>query len=374
MSHLGADRLLQPDLTDALRDRHQHGVDDGEAADNERNQRRAGGDGGEDRTARVEAGDQHARLGCLDPGDLGVDFVRELVEVLARRAVHRRPIDELGGVNAVADAHRKRFLQKHLGIGEAHVRPRIGSGLRLRENSDHGEGVVDEVRRCVFRPDGQVDRVTDVLLELRCKVRSQDNFAVGVDLATLRGVDLEGAVGVGPRVRVGDVVRDPEGNRVGTARFGRDLHIGKCRRDAVDLFQGRDAVECQQAAAEGANRPAGAVRDLDVRPKVRRATGEQRVELFGHRAHRDQGEYADHDAADRQDVAQLAPRQISNDFHGSSSGVADSRLTGEYGRTVRSTSRSGQLFRMTSVIRRRHSLPRSGSGVIDRNPRCLTRL
>src|SRR5205807_5689430 len=122
------------------------------------------------------------------------------------------------------------------------------------------------------------------------------------------------------------------------------------RSDTVDLFQGRDPVEREQPAAEGADRATGAVRHLHVRAEVGRAAGEQGVELLRHGAHRDQGEHADHDAADGQDVAQLAPREISNDFHGSSSsGVADSRLTGEYGRTVLSTSRSGQLFLVTCV-------------------------
>src|SRR6266480_2375557 len=92
------------------------------------------------------------------------------------------------------------------------------------------------------------------------------------------------------------------------ARLGGHAHVGEGRGDAVDLFQSRDPVERQQAATKGADRAAGAVCHLDVRAEISRASREQRVELLRHGAHRDQGEHTDHDAADGQDVAQLAPR------------------------------------------------------------------
>src|ERR1700736_1366846 len=89
----------------------------------------------------------------------------------------------------------------------------------------------------------------------------------------------------------------------------------------------------------------------DFPAEIRNATVDQGVEFLGHRAHRDEREYADYDAADRQRVAQLSPREISNDFHVcSSSGVGETRLTAGYCRTELETSRSGQLFRMTCVM------------------------
>jgi hypothetical protein len=68
-------------------------------------------------------------------------------------------------------------------------------------------------------------------------------------------------------------------------------------------------------------------RNLDVPAKVGNAAVEQCVEFFRHRAHRHQRQDTDHDAADRQRVAQLSPRQISNDFHDCSSSGWVKRLT-----------------------------------------------
>ena len=161
-----ANRFLEADLTHPLGDGHQHGVDHGQAADDEGNQRGAGGDCRKERAPGVEACHQGARLGRLDAWNLGIDLVGELIEIDARLAVDRCAVDELRRIDAASDAGRQSLLEERLAIGKADVRPGIGRRLRLGQDPDHGEAMVDEVRRRVFRLDGEVDALPNLLLEL----------------------------------------------------------------------------------------------------------------------------------------------------------------------------------------------------------------
>src|SRR2546426_960769 len=96
-----ANGFLEADLPHALGDRHEHGVDDREPADDQRQQRGRGGDGGEDRPAGLEAVHQVARFGRLHAGDLRVDLVGDFVQRGqrgARLAIDRDALGDLGHV------------------------------------------------------------------------------------------------------------------------------------------------------------------------------------------------------------------------------------------------------------------------------------
>ena len=178
--------------------------------------------------------------------------------------------------------------------------------------------MVHEFRRRVLGADRQRDGVADLLLELGREVCPQDNLAgaAGVDVTPVRKRELHRGIAVLAGIRAGDEVRHAETDPVGRAGFRTEADLGKGSGHAVNAFQLDHLVERQQpTTAEAAQRAARVVGNLDVRSEVLGAASEQRVEFLGHRAHGHQGKHADHDPADRQDVAQLAPRQVSNDFH-----------------------------------------------------------
>src|SRR6202035_596464 len=95
------DRLLQADLPHTLGHRHEHRVDDRQAADDQGQEGGRRGDGGEYRAALLEAIDQIAGSRCLDPADLTVDPVCDLVEVADGRPGPGVNVDAFGDLRYV---------------------------------------------------------------------------------------------------------------------------------------------------------------------------------------------------------------------------------------------------------------------------------
>ena len=147
-------------------------------------------------------------------------------------------------------------------------------------------------------------------------VRAEDDLAGRRHVPTLRQGGLDCGVIVLSGVIGRDVIGEAKGHRLHRPGFGLHLNVWKGGGHATYLLDLVGGADGQHAAT--AERARAGRRDLDIGTVVGHATVEQGIELFGHRAHRHQRQDADHDAADGQDVSELAPRQISNDFHGSS--------------------------------------------------------
>ena len=103
---------------------------------------------------------------------------------------------------------RKAVLQQHLTVGHVDVGEVVGRGACLVQQTDDLECVVDETWPGVGRPDRQVDRVTDLLVEFAGDGRPEHDFALrfGVFGAALGVADLEIAPRALGRVARGDGV------------------------------------------------------------------------------------------------------------------------------------------------------------------------
>src|SRR5204862_7489564 len=154
---VGSNRFLEPDLPDALGDRHQHGVDDRQATHDQRQERGSGGDRREQGAAGLEAIDDRAGLGRLDAADLVVDAVGQIVQIDARLAVDGHAGDQRAGVDPVPNGGWQTVLEQHLGVREVDERARARADLGVGQYHDNSEVVVDEVRLRIARPDPQVD-------------------------------------------------------------------------------------------------------------------------------------------------------------------------------------------------------------------------
>ena len=93
---LRADGLLEADLAHPFADRHQHRVDDRQAADHQRQQRGPRGDGREDQGAGLEGADDLAGERRLDAGDLLADPAGDRVQGVHAAALGRVDGEALG--------------------------------------------------------------------------------------------------------------------------------------------------------------------------------------------------------------------------------------------------------------------------------------
>src|SRR5438132_3448468 len=347
-----ADRLLQADLAHALGHRHEHRVHHRQAADDQRQQRGRSRDRGEDRTAGLEAVDQRAGSDRLDPGDLGVDLVGDLVQLADRRARFGVDVDrlgDLGDVDLVADRRGQAVLQQHLAVRDADIGKCVGCGAGGIEDPYHLERVVDEVGLSVGWPDRQVDCVADLLVELLVDGRAEDDFTlrVGVDGVALRVGRREGAPRVLRRVAGDDLVRYAEADCRDLPWLGCKTVAGECRGHARHLF---DLVDLARGK-EGGRLAVGRTH-LDAAAEVLHAAVDQRIEVLGERAHRRQGEHPDEDARDGQEAAQLVARDVTDDFHGGPLRIPDDPVDGG----LRISSRRGPALRTLSCPRREETM------------------
>jgi len=257
------------------------------AADHERQQSRPGGDGGENDGCRLERVDQRRGRDRLHAGDLVVDPIGQLVEVLAGFAIDVDPGRDGGGVDMALERRREGVAEEGLAVFEAHEREAVGGGAGLVEDAYNRELVADVVGVEFLRRDGQLDGVADLLLELLGDVGPEHDLpgALGVDGVAGDVRQLEVLVLRAARLLGRQLVAGPEGDReveVGLdraagGRAGR-LHASHVQ-DLLRLVDGDDAAE----AAVGGRA------DGDMVAEVADAAVDEAVRLLGQRAHRRSG-------------------------------------------------------------------------------------
>ena len=216
-------------------------------------------------------------------------------------------------IQGAPHCRRQDVAQQHLAVGEGDGGEGVGRRERLLKHADHPEVVADVVRPGggVLGRRGQSDRAAQAGVERLGRVRPQDHLAPPglVQLAAARHRELEVFVALEARCGGAHEEAPAQGQAgVGVARHP-DGGEGGC--DTIHVLDHLRRAYLHQPPAEAV----AGITDHDVVGEEAAAAVEQGGGLFGHGAHRGQRHHADHDAADREPVAELAPGQVADSLH-----------------------------------------------------------